>query len=136
MGAWGMDTFENDSACDWSYDLEDFDDLELVEQVIAAVLDLGPDDVGADVATQALAACDVVARLKGRFGVRDAYTESVDAWVARHRLAPSPKLVARAPAVVDRVVARPSELLELWEEGGEGAALLESVAGLRKRIAG
>ncbi len=136
MGAWGTDTFENDSACDWSHDLEDFDGLELVEQAIAAVLGLGPDDVGADVATEALAACDVVARLKGRFGVRDAYTESVDAWVANHRLVPSPKLVARALAVVDRVVARPSELLELWEEGGEEAAWLESVAGLRKRIAG
>lgn len=135
MGAWGTDTFENDSACDWGHDLEDYDDLELVEQAITAVMELGSDDIGADVAVQALAACEVVARLKGGFGVRNAYTERVDAWVAKHRLVPPPKLVARALVVLDRVTVAPSELLELWQEVDEHEAWRKSVAGLRARVA-
>ena len=36
-----------------------------------------------DAACEGLAACEVVARLKGNWGARNAYTETVDKWVER-----------------------------------------------------
>ncbi len=36
MGAWGANTFENDTACDWTYELADVDDLSLVLETLQA----------------------------------------------------------------------------------------------------
>jgi len=38
MGAWGTGNFDNDTALDWVYDLEDREDLSLVVDTIDAVL--------------------------------------------------------------------------------------------------
>ena len=136
MGAWGTDTFDNDAACDWAYGLETCNDLSLVEQALADALNAGADYLDSGAASQALAACEVVARLKGNFGARNAYTEPVDAWVAAHPVKPPAELVARALAVIDRVVAEPSELLDLWNETAEAPAWREAISDLRCRAAG
>ncbi|MGE3819895.1 MAG: DUF4259 domain-containing protein, partial [Isosphaeraceae bacterium] len=34
MGIWGVLAFDNDTANDWAYDLEDVDDLSLVESAL------------------------------------------------------------------------------------------------------
>ena len=47
-------------------------------------------------ACAAIAAAEVIARLLGNWGERNSYTETVDAWVERVRLRPSPELVERA----------------------------------------
>jgi hypothetical protein len=36
MGAWAHDTFDNDTACDWAFDLEKAADLSLVTQALSA----------------------------------------------------------------------------------------------------
>lgn len=134
MGAWGELAFDNDTANDWAYGLEDVDDLSLVEAALAAVEETGPAYLDADLGSEALAACEVLARLRGRHGYRNAYTEKVDAWAAAHAaLVVSPALVTRAAAVLDRVLADPSELCELWEEG-DGGAWRATVADLRRRV--
>ena len=132
MGAWDVDTFDNDTACDWTYDLENVSDLSYVRDTLNSVIEIGDEYLDADDACMALAACEVLARLKGNFGKRDAYTESADKWVEAHPQTPPPELIATALTVIDRIRTAPSELLELWEE--DGAGWLAAVDALRKRV--
>lgn len=133
MGAWGTDTFDNDTACDWSYGLEEVSDLSLVHETIESLLEIGDDYLDADLACEGLAACEVIARLKGNHGIRNSYTESVDAWVKKHPVKPSPDLIKMSLTAIDRVLSPPSELLELWEED-DGVEWRSAVGNLRERI--
>lgn len=131
MGARDTGTFDNDTACDWSYGLEETDDLDLVKSAIAAVLETGDEYLDSDLASEALAACEVIARLKGNWGAQNPYTETVDKWVRVHPLIPSPDLVVRANEAIDRVLGENSELPELWEGNEEWLAAVED---LRRRV--
>jgi hypothetical protein len=135
MGAWGVNTFDNDTACDWKYGLEDVDDLSLVRETLRRVLAVGNEYLDSDDACEGLAACEVIARLRGGWGVRDAYTESLDEWVVNHPIQPPTDLVNQALAVIDRVLTPPSELMELWDESGEIKEWYEAVDDLRSRVA-
>lgn len=133
MGAWGHLAFDNDAANDWAYGLEDVDDLSLVESALAGVEEVGADYLDQDLACDALAACEVLARLRGEHGYHNAYTEEVDAWVAAHRITPPASLLARARACVDRVLASNSELRDLWAEADD-SDWAAGVADLRRRL--
>lgn len=133
MGSWGTGAFENDTACDWGYDLEGVDDLSLVEEAIDGAL-AQDDYLDADVGTCALAACEVLARLAGRWGQRDAYTETVDAWVERHPVVPSLDLIKKALRALDRVLSPESELKRLWDDGDDAERWRSAVAELRTRV--
>lgn len=134
MGAWSHESFGNDDACDWAAQLEEYDDLSLVEATLDAVLDVGDEYLEAPEASQAIAAAEVVARLQGDAGTRDAYSEAVDAWVERITLLPSAELAAKARRALDRVLAGPSELMELWDESGEADVWQAAVRELKDRI--
>lgn len=136
MGAWGTNSFDNDTANDWAYGLEDADDLSPVHKAIAAVLKTGPAYLDSDEACEAIAACEVIARLKGHWGKRDAYTDKVDNWVQAHSIEPPDALVRQALQAVDRILAPRSELLELWDENGVNEEWHAAMADLRNRIAG
>ena len=129
--------FDNDMANDWAYGLEETDDLSLVKSAFVE-LDQGADEDGldSDLACNALAACEVLARLLGRPGYNDSYTEKVDDWVKAHRSVPPPALIVRANAAIDRVLAEDSELRELWDESEEGETWRKSVEELRARLTG
>ena len=133
MGAWGELAFDNDTANDWAYDLDDVDDLSLVESALQEIEAVGSGYLDQHIACIALAACEVLARLRGKPGYQNAYTENVDKWVASHELIPSPALLSRAKAAIDRVLADNSELRDLWEEG-EGDGWRKSVSDLRRRL--
>lgn len=133
MGTWAAHTFGNDAACDWTYGLEEVDDLSLVLQAIEAVLEAEDDSLDAYLAREGLAACEVIARLKGNWGLRNAYSESLDQWVETHQISPSENLVQSALAVIDRVLGQSSELRELWEEG-DASEWRQAVDNLRERV--
>ena len=133
MGAWGVRAFENDTAGDWAYELADVDDLSAVEQALGEVEEAGTGYLEQDAAANALAACELLARLRGQRGYSDPSTESVDAWVASHRITASSEQVARAVAVLDRVLAPDSELCELWDET-DGSEWRMAVGELRSRL--
>jgi len=133
MGAWGELAFDNDTANDWAYDLKGIDDLSLVESALKEVEDIGDEYLDQDIACNALAACEVIARLQGNYGYKNAFTEKVDEWVAAHNLTPSDALLKRAAAVIDRILGEKSELRELWDETGE-SDWHNAVADLRQRI--
>ena len=134
MGAWDVGTFDNDTACDWAGDLEESRDLSVVRAAIEAATAVGDDYLDADVGCVALAACEVVARLKGNWGPRNSYTERVDAWVTAHPVKPTADVVTLALAAIDRVLTPPSELLELWDEGGRNDPWHAAVDDLRARV--
>lgn len=133
MGAWGPGIFDNDTACDWAYELEGRHDLGVIERALDAVLD-GDDAPDADIGEEALAAAEALARLQGHWGVRNSYTERMDAWVEAAALAPPTALVRRAHAAIDRILAADSELAELWAESDEFEAWKAAVAELRQRL--
>ena len=133
MGAWGHRAFDNDAANDWAYGFERVDDLELVEAALRDLEEVGDEYLDQDVACAALAACEVLARLRGNLGYRDAYTRKVDEWVAAHPLTVGPELLDRARTAIDRIDGESSELRQLWEEGDANAWRAE-VADLRARL--
>ena len=133
MGAWGVLAFDNDQANDWAYDLEDRDDLSLVEEAFEAVENIDG-YLDSDEARNALAACEVLARINGKPGYKNAYTKKVDEWVAARSLELSPELLARANGAIDRILSDDSELKELWAESDTYARWVESVEDLRQRM--
>ena len=133
MGTWGVLAFDNDAANDWAYGLDGVHDLSLIQSAFADLEAAGFDYLDQDVACNALAACEVLARLRSHTGYTNAYTEKVDKWVAAHRSAPPAQLVSRGVAAIDRILGPQSELRELWEEG-EAQPWLTGVADLRSRL--
>jgi hypothetical protein len=87
-----------------------------------------------DPACEALAAAEVIARLKGHWGVRDASTEAVDEWVEAHPGTPPAGLVTLAVAAIDRVLTEPSELLELWSDSADLDKWKAALTDLRARV--
>ena len=134
MGAWSHESFGNDDACDWVSQLVDSNDLTVVETTLDAVMNIGMDYLEAPQACEGIAAAEVVARLQGHFGQKDAYSESLDQWVSESKFKPSLSLAAKAHRALDRIISEPSELFELWHEGDEGTKWMGAVRDLRNRI--
>ena len=114
MGAWGTGIYDNDDAADWAHGLDD-GGLDLVRTALrAAHTDSyleAPDGAAA------LAAADVIGRLKSGGGEQSPYAESVMNWVDRHE--DDDEWIALLPAAraaVAAVLADSSELRELWAE--------------------
>ena len=134
MGAWGTGTFENDTACDFAAEVAGGSDLAKIESVIDQVLKAGSGYVEAPDAEEALAAADIVARLKGNFGPETAYTKDVDNWVRSATLTVSAGLLDKSRRAVSRVLAPPSELLELWSDAEEFAIWKSAVDDVVRRL--
>jgi hypothetical protein len=129
MGAWGVESFENDDALDWLADLEQADDEQfLVETLTAAIEEAGYLEVG--VASNAIAAAEVVATLAGRPAPN--LPKVAVAWAATHAVPDPGSLVALALGALDRI-ERKSELASLWVEG-YAELWLAAVAELRTRL--
>jgi Domain of unknown function (DUF4259) len=136
MGVWGFDTFENDHAFDWVCDLEESDGLSFIEETLTAAL--VPDDeyLEAPEGELAIAAADVLGRLRGSVVQSGAYTERVDEWVEANPDTPSGRLVAMALAALDRVQGDNSELRELWEESPDFGKWRVCVNAVREGLKG
>jgi hypothetical protein len=133
MGAWGVGSFDNDTACDWAQELDASDDLAPVHSALDAVLASGDGYLDSDDACCAIAACEVVARLRGNWGKRDVYSERVDRWVAWHPITPDVGVITKAHAALDRILGDNSEERELWEES-DFAGWKSSLDDLRRRL--
>jgi len=119
MGTWSCEPFGNDTAGDWAFGLDEAKDLSYVEAALDAVLDQDKDDeLESTDAEEAIAACEVLAKLLGKGTHSDGYTQGVDAWVTSLKLKPDSALLKKAQKSLKRVTGKNSELLELWEEEG------------------
>ena len=133
MGAWGVFEFENDDACDWADELEESQDLSPVESAFAEV-ESATDYLEAPDAAVALAACEVLARLKGKPGHTDPHSEPIDNWVRSNPQPVDAELIARACSVIDRILGPDSELSGLWSDSDSADQWLEAVKDLRRRL--
>ena len=120
MGAWSHEPFGNDTACYWVYDLLETEDFSLIESALDAVMENGDEYLNSDVASEAIAAIEVIVKLLGKSTQTDGYTEEIDEWVKKHKQQPTQELLQKAQQVLNRIQSPESELLELWEEGEGG----------------
>jgi hypothetical protein len=135
MGAWSTGNFDNDTANDWAADFVEGGDLSLVRDVLEKVATTTAEEyLQEPVSCHALAACEVIARLKGNWGTRNSFSKKVDDWVQANPTKPSRDLVQLALRAIDRIVTTPSELMELWD-GGRARDWHANVADLRERVA-
>lgn len=133
MGAWGIGAFENDCACDWSADLVEQRGLALVHDTLSSAQEVDDDELDLQLGREAVAACEVVARLQGRFGRTAPHTEAVDQWIRGQAIKPPPELIKLAARVLERVASHESELAQRWRGNQQWLA---SVRELRKRVGG
>jgi hypothetical protein len=119
MGTLGTGIFQNDDAWIWLNDFRRAMSFDFIENTLDTVIGTGSDYLEAPEAQQGLAAADVVARLRGKYDPRGYDLPDVDRWIQTVQITPGEHLARKAIAAVDRILSPRSELLDLWEEGGE-----------------
>jgi len=133
MGAWSEDAFGNDTACDWAGDFSENPSIDKVSEALSVVLD-SDDYLESDEANEALVACEVVARLKGNWGAKSAYSEEIDKWIESVSIIPSGELISKAEKAISRILGENSELNELWNEDGVNEKWHAEIKSLLERI--
>ncbi|MFE5732782.1 DUF4259 domain-containing protein [Streptomyces sp. NPDC056528] len=133
MGTWDIGPFDNDTAADFSYRVDEAPVEEKAEVLFGAfreVVGTGGAYLDADVAVEAVASAALLAaQCPGGEPVTTSYGPKDPLPVLPAGLRPE------AVAALDRVLVEPSELLELWEESG-GEEWKAGVRGLRAVLAG
>lgn len=133
MGAWGPQTFENDTAIDWLADFLEVGELEMIEETLETAVEDDDEPVDVDVACEAIAACEVLALLRGRRGGVHATTPELEAWIKGfHKKAPA-ALYTLAGKAIERVLDADSELRLLWDDAGDDA-WIKDVRDLQARL--
>lgn len=135
MGTWAADTFGNDTACDWIGTFLDDPGLPAVKSAIETVLD-ADGYLDSDDAYECLAACEVIARMQGKWGVQDSYSKALDKWIAKNPTTVPDDLKSAAITAIERIIGEDSELLELWDGDGRNEAWHRAIDDLRERIGG
>lgn len=134
MGTWSHESFGNDTANDWAYELEDATDFSVIEVALQVALDEGDEYLDADLAMEAIAAVEVIAKRLGKGTQSDVYTEKVDQWLETISEQPSDDLLSLAKRVLERIVADDSELKELWLESDEYELWLGNIQQLKDAL--
>jgi len=75
-----------------------------------------------------------LARLKGKPGKRDAYTEALDKWVSKVNVSIGSGLLEKALEAIEAILGSSSELRELWEETEDYSEWVSDVTDLKTRI--
>jgi hypothetical protein len=130
MGTWGLQSFENDEAMDWVWELNDSEEFAAIEDAFEAVTDEAEDYLEAMPCSIAVAAAEVVAALHGRPSPH--LPPGVSSWI-KGKPSPGAALLAQAKQAVTTVAAE-SELQELWAESGHLDEWLAIVRDLEERL--
>ena len=112
MGAWGHDSFENDDAGDWRYELIESADMSTITEALNAVTDNAISYLEAPDCAIAIAAAEVVAALHGASSAN--LPADVAAWVDGKQQ-PDNATTLNATKAISAILSK-SELKELWEE--------------------
>jgi hypothetical protein len=97
-------------------------------------LDEGDEYLDADLAMEAIAAVEVIAKRLGKGTQSDVYTEKVDQWLETISEQPNDGLLSLAKRVLERIVADDSELKELWLESDEYELWLGNIQQLKDAL--
>jgi hypothetical protein len=133
MGAWGAGSFQNDWALDWLGDLRESGDASQIQATLNRVVEHGgtkhsppsllerlrgrrrhTDWLDADVASEALAAAEIIAAWLGHPLAK--LPDGIAEWVQKHSSSFKPDIVPLARQAV-KIVRTNSELKDFWEEG-------------------
>ena len=139
MGTWDSGPFDNDTAADFSIDLEEADHAHRVDMLRQALLDTAEEEdyLDSDEAFVAIAAAAIVAsQVPGGERITVAYAPDFVLNGAEIDL--PPELVPLAVSALDRILADRSEWRDLWQEAYESDrdAAFETVRHLRTVLAG
>jgi hypothetical protein len=134
MGAWGIGVFENDTSCDFATAVANGGGIDALSEAFDRVLSSEGDYLEAPDAEEGIAAADIVARLRGSPGQQSTYTAAVDAWVAKSEPVVSDEMAQKAKQVIARVLAEPSELLELRAESDDFDGWKRAVEDVARRL--
>jgi hypothetical protein len=134
VGAWGFGVFENDTACDFASGVAGGGGVNALLGAIERVLSVEGGYLEAPDAEEGLAAAEIIARLRGKPGQETAYTAAIDAWISASRAQVSDELTEKARRSVARVMAAPSELLELWADSDDFDWWKRAVEGVAQRL--
>lgn len=134
MGAWGYGVFENDDAMDWLPELLESVGMSLIEETLREVL--VDDYIEADLASNAIAAAEIIAALAGK--PSDEFVELLDheeelkSWL-KEQTGASAEIIELVKKAVS-AVKTDSELKELWEESDEFGKWLRTIEDLEQRL--
>lgn len=131
MGAWGVGTFDNDDAADWTYELEVTQGDTLLVESLTYVVELEEEFLDSPEACRALAAAEVVAALRGAPAAD--LPEIVRNWVAQATGNDLESLAKLSLQAIERIEVD-SELKELWDETKHAAEWYALVASLKSRL--
>ena len=131
MGAWGPGPFSNDDALDWIAEFEE-SGVPLIDRTFATAAN---EYLEAPDGSKIIAAAEVVAAALGYPSSEFPEVLRAPAMSARETIMQSGDIRESALRAVDRVVAKQSELDELWREpGADYETWLRSVRDLQKRL--
>ena len=134
MGAWEAGNFSNDDAMDWLEEVYDSEDTGAIEEALRCVTEpSASEDLEAGDCSQALAAAELVAAVKGC--PAPDLPEEAREWLQQHVRRLSKDLVQLAIRATKRV-AKKSELRELWEESDHFAQWQKALQDLQARLVG
>ena len=131
MGAWGINTFENDDAADWIGEFFDEPDKELLVEAFDAVNEIGDDYLKSPESSAALAAAEVIAALLGKPSA--SLPDDTKECVGKLSFKPDEELLSAARKAVERVKTD-SELKELWDESDDAEQWQVTVEDLAARL--
>ena len=135
MGAWGHGVFENDSACDWAFELVRSADDGPIADALSCGKESGG-EVDSDDASQALAAVQTLVALSGQ---PVELTDEVAQWVGRQPPERAQALLdehrALAREVLTLIDQPDCELYELWEDAEDLEDWRATVTALRAHLA-
>jgi hypothetical protein len=134
MGAWGIGPFDNDDASDFAGDVAEKNDLSVIEAALDKVLNAGANNLGTPESVEAIAGAEILAMLLDHPSESTEYPQEIDEWTSASKHVPSDALAAKARNAMDRVLAAPSELLDLWTEADELADWKSSVEDIKSRL--
>lgn len=130
MGAWGLDSFENDQAQDWLYDLLQTDDLSLLEECLNIQnLNDGLDEC---IGTDLIAACEIISALLKKPAKN--LPDDARTWVENHNALDVSHLKEKSINCLKAVTLDDSGLNQLWQETESYNDWLEKVEAIKDRI--
>jgi hypothetical protein len=116
VGAWGFRTFEDDTTCDWIWELTDASEpLLFLKESLR--IDGSEDYLEYDQGASLLAASETVYALA--FGLREDPPEDFQTWVASNGSLEVSNLFPHCIEGLRRLTSQNSELNELWAENDE-----------------
>lgn len=133
MGAWGVNSFENDSALDFIADIEEQGSALFLEQIDFVAKYPEEDFLEAPDAEQVLVALEIIAVVQGNPSKN--IPEGLSTWIEKN----GPKEVGDTTIelshkALDRVLSNNSELKELWEDSDEYSLWEKNLKDLKERI--